>query len=121
MPRRSTIDSLVEEVLSELEFEAEAQVPPGSTKKFPFTWKVFHSTIDKGKRFVRELSVTDEELRTPSDALFRHSAVVQSAYKALKPKGGSLNVERYINLHMDGCSFVNLSEPYLHIYDCGYF
>jgi hypothetical protein len=142
MPRRSSIDALVEGVLSELEAEFEAEVsgkaPPGTAgvapqKKFSYKWRVSLKEFGSVGNLVEDLS-TGEEVRTPDDALFRHSAVVMMAFKTLMARGfagQALQVERWVydggwqrdrrwlpNGREDsGCSSVLLNQP-LRINDC---
>lgn len=120
MPRRSHLDTVIEEVLTELEGEFEALGGP-TTKKNYYTWTVFLRRDFGGpQEAVPSLSVSKSEMHTPEDARFRHSAVVQMAYKTLKEKGlgGDLTVYRYRNGFREACSAVDLSAKYLEIRDC---
>lgn len=121
MPRRTSLDAVMEDVLNELEGEFEASGEP-STKKNYYRWRVL-SRRDFGgpEELVESLSVSKSEMHTPDDAKFRHSAVVQMAYKTLKEKGtrGDFTVYRYRNGYRDACSYVDLADPpYLQIRDC---
>jgi hypothetical protein len=86
MPRRTSLDAVMEEALNELEGEFEAS-GGSSTKKNFYIWRVLLRRDFGGpEEPVEALSVSKSELRTPEDARFRHSAVVQMAYKTLKGK-----------------------------------
>jgi len=121
MPRRNSLDAVIEDVLNELEGEFEASSGP-STKRNYYTWRVLLRREFGGpEEPVESLSVSKSERRTPEDAKFRHSAVVQMAYKTLKEKGtrGEFKVYRYRNGYREACSYVDLSDPpYLEIRDC---
>lgn len=127
MPRRSTIDAILDEVLSELETEFEAQIG----EKHSFRWWVSWREFGTGWQIMDDLSTKDED-HTPEEALDRHSAVVQWAYKQLRARGlkrGEMKVERFVEGKLDrrgpdkkgredsGCSSVLLSKP-LRIDDC---
>jgi hypothetical protein len=121
MPRRASLDAVIEEALNELEGEFEASGGPSTTKNY-YRWRVLLRRDFGGpEEPVESLSVSKSELRTPEDARVRHSAVVQMAYKKLKEKGtrGDFTVYRYRNGFREACSHVDLSQPpYLEIRDC---
>ena len=131
MSRRSTIDAILEDVLCELETELEGE----GGEKLPFRWWVSRREFGSAWEIVNDLS-TQEENHTPEDAMFRHSAVMQMAYKQLRARGfksGEVKVERFLNTggsgRLDkrgpdsrgrqdsGCSTADLGRP-LRIYDC---
>ena len=139
MPKRSRIDTLVEEVLCEFEDECEAETGGKASQgtaqppKFSYKWRVFVKDFGSIGDLVEDLS-TGEEVRTPDDALFRHSAVVMMAYKQLMARGFAgreLQVERWVydggwkrdkrwlpnGRENSGCSSVILTKP-LRIDDC---
>jgi hypothetical protein len=121
MPRRSSLDAVIEEVLHELEGEFEASAGPTAVKNF-YRWRVLLRRDFGGpEEPVESLSVSKGELRTPEDAKARHSAVVMMAYKTLKENGitGEFKVYRDRNGFHEACSYVDLSyPPYLEIDDC---
>jgi hypothetical protein len=137
MARRSSIDAIVEEVLCELEDELEAEVGGKTAVKFPYRWWVSRRDFGSNWEIVENLS-TQPEVRTPSDALTRHAAVVMMAYKTLKARGynsGQLKVERFVDrgdgrMTLDlrdrdargnvnsGCSIADLGGKWLEIRDC---
>jgi hypothetical protein len=130
MPRRSSIDALVDDVLRELEEELESEVgggvPPKTSKQvFSFRWWVYQKAgFGSGWDLLNDLSVPEEK-RTQDDALAAHAAVVMRSYKALQGGPGTdLKVVREINAGhgwmRDGCSTADLRKP-LRIEDCTVF
>src|SRR5690242_4721696 len=94
MSRQSGMNALIEGMLSELEYELEAEFEAG-TDKLTYKWVVSQADFGSGYNIVDSLS-TGPETRTLDDARFRQSAVVQMAFRTLRGRGGILKVERFI-------------------------
>ena len=111
-----------ENILRELEDALEGE----AGEKLSYKWWVsLSSGFGEGYELVPSLS-TREEQHTADGALFRHSAVIQMAFKTLKKsrRSGTIKVERFVQkgsswkLDENGCSKADLSRPSLRIVGC---
>jgi hypothetical protein len=121
MSRQSRLNAVIDGMLSELEYELEAEFEVGA---LTYRWVVSHSPDFGGGYNILDSLSTGAEVRTPDDARFRQSAVIQMAFKTLKAQGqgGILKLERFIqqpdgrwtrDKADDACETADLSSPFL--------
>jgi len=121
MSRQSRLNAVIDGMLSELEYELEAEFEVGA---LTYRWVVSHSPDFGGGYNILDSLSTGAEVRTPDDARFRQSAVIQMAFKTLKAQGqgGILKLERFIqqpdgrwtrDKADDACEKANLFSPFL--------